>query len=463
MSQACRPHAEGISSLAVEQRGGRLVLTGGEDGALSLLELRRLAKPPRFAVKSKEHGGTGHGDSVATLAWLPDDNRLFVSGAETCIKVWDATAAQDAVISMPLFADVRAVALTNGTSPSAAAALGDNTLRIVDLRIGRAIGTMQGHTRPPMAVAWGDPGAHHLYSGGMDGTIRAWDARMGARSLFTFDPYAHDADAPPLKKMERCEEEDLVNKGLKHVVSLRSRAKHLTEQRAKKARLEPYRFSTPVFENRTGNQARAPGTGSGGLWGEPGSRDLVPLAHLGKAQKAERERFSDEAAISTRHFVEPPRREYEHEPCAAHRGAVISLVAPGEQAPSQSFSGTLLSCGVDGHVRSWDARTGTLTGKTQAFNVGSWTQEQALRIGALGGPEDVCFIPEKEHVVVYCTQSGTQVCKLSAHTSPVVAAEAVVGTGRLLTGGGDGRVLLWEASDEPPEAPAPQRPVIDLD
>ena len=38
-------------------------------------------------------------------------------------------------------------------------------------------------------MAWGD---EHLYSAGMDGTVRAWDVRMGARSLFLCDPYGHE-------------------------------------------------------------------------------------------------------------------------------------------------------------------------------------------------------------------------------------------------------------------------------
>ena len=47
-----------------------------------------------------------------------------------------------------------------------ACALDDSTVRLVDLRLGRPGNTLQGHTKPPLSVAWGD---EHLYSAGMAG------------------------------------------------------------------------------------------------------------------------------------------------------------------------------------------------------------------------------------------------------------------------------------------------------
>jgi len=79
------------------------------------------------------------------------------------------------------------------------------------LRLGRPVNTMQGHTKPPLSVVFGS--GEQLFSGGMDGTVRAWDMRMGARSLFLCDPYAHEGEivlkrkAPEDKPLTRGQEQ----------------------------------------------------------------------------------------------------------------------------------------------------------------------------------------------------------------------------------------------------------------
>merc|ERR1711998_264229 len=66
---------------------------------------------------------------------------------------------------------------------------------------------MQGHSAAAMCLSWGEKDSHRLFSGGFDGTVRAWDVRMGARSLFLCDPYAKEENRPPLKCNEPSEEE----------------------------------------------------------------------------------------------------------------------------------------------------------------------------------------------------------------------------------------------------------------
>merc|ERR1711971_1062846 len=58
-----------------------------------------------------------------------------------------------------------------------------------------------------MCLAWGELGTHRLFTGGLDGTVRAWDVRMGARSLFLCDPYALEKNRPPLRREELSEHE----------------------------------------------------------------------------------------------------------------------------------------------------------------------------------------------------------------------------------------------------------------
>ncbi|CAK9040382.1 unnamed protein product [Durusdinium trenchii] len=201
LAQSGQPHETGVNRIAVEKQRKRLVLTGGRDGSVAISELSTLQVTSKALKDDPELASSGqtvgHKDSVEGLAWLPQDSRLFTSGAmDGFLKIWDA-AEGVSVMSLDLHSSVRNLAINN--QAKVAVALEDATLRLVDLRLGRPVNTMQGHTKPPLSVVWDH--LEHLFSGGMDGTVRAWDIRMGARSLFLCDPYAHEGAWPLKRKM----------------------------------------------------------------------------------------------------------------------------------------------------------------------------------------------------------------------------------------------------------------------
>lgn len=480
LAQACSPHKAGLSRLAVERRRHRVVLTGGNDGGLCLLNLLALEEPPRAVIApSTVDGGAGHDKRIEVARWLPADNRLFVSGSgDSSLKVWDATATRQSVLSIDLRSTVHAAELTGGPPSMIAAALGDNTLRMVDLRLGRSVNTLQGHTQPPLCVAWGAADSHQLYSGGKDGTLRAWDRRIGARSLFLFDPYADDANAPPLKKLERSDEELLKSKGC----PLQSSPE---EKLTLKPRVGPYvptsmgRYLGTDRPRATGARthgrldATFRGTGIMSAQGTAlaaSSVPSVPSASLidPERERLRREKWTREAEERARHFMEPVRREYEHEPSHAHRGAVVAVVFLTRQPPGTAPR--LLSCGVDGRVRVWDPSAGVLAGP-RAFDVECSSTERPLQVGALGGAGgDVCFVPEENTVAAYCVVSGEPLCTFAAHTAAVTSVDALASCRRggvplegpmeVFSGGDDGRLLCWRVGvPTPPRSNA----VIEID
>lgn len=410
------------------------MLTGGRDGSIAISELKTLqvkAQVPKDDPELPTLGRpVGHRDSIEGLAWLPQDQRLFVSGSrDGFIKIWDAEGAGPSVaMPMDLHSSVRHLAI-NGQA-KVACGLDDSTLRLVDLRSGSPVNTMQGHTKPPLSVVWGSD--DQLFSGGMDGTVRAWDTRMGARSLFLCDPYAHEGEVVLKRKAEKTQ---------------------VTEEQDhnKEAKVEPYRFRS--LGRVLGTDRRFE---DGSVRQMVGSDSFLELeSTTGKSSKGtpehlrrSREEFSKDAELKRRHVFGPPRRQYEHDASLAHRGAVTSVCF---------VDGRLLSCGVDGKVRCWDPKTGHLQAEAakpsrkreaaawREVNVECGREEQSMQMAALGYPDEVCLIPEEEFLAVYSLRSARCFLRLAAHKGAVQGCEAW--DGHVLSAGSDGLLLHWRRGE----------------
>lgn len=444
------PYHAGVARIAVDGRCHSVVLTGGSDGSLSLSDVRALARPPQatMAPATGDQGGTGHASGITGVGWLPEDDRLFVSGGDSHVKVWDATDPSTCVTSFALNQHVHATAITAGPPASVAVAVGDNTVRILDLRTGKAVGAMQGHTSPPLCVLWGAPGSSHLFSGGKDGTIRAWDARMGARSLFLFDVYGNEEGSPPLSKWDPFEEARTRSKS---AFQKAGRPK-LTMEMLRGVRVNPYMGTDAARAGHTGRTFSQSTT----VVGAVSPTEEAPET---EGERRQRERWNQEVERKARHFLEPPRRTHEYEAASAHRGAVLALAGAVPTAG-------LRSLGVDGRVRTWDSATGRPVAGRPEFAVEASTLERGVQLHAEREDRGARLaLPEGERVAVHCTRTGELQYHLCAHTAEVLCV-ADAGRGlEILSGGADGRVLRWRLDARPdvPRDPGGGCEVISLE
>ncbi|KAH6985511.1 hypothetical protein EDB80DRAFT_229356 [Ilyonectria destructans] len=119
----------------------------------------------------------GHDSSVGSVVFSADDQRLASSSGET-IKIWDASSGaclqtieghDDLVISVVFSADGQRLASSSG----------DRTIKIWDASSGACLQTIEGHDDAVTSVVFSADG-QRLASRSGDRTTKIWDASSGA-------------------------------------------------------------------------------------------------------------------------------------------------------------------------------------------------------------------------------------------------------------------------------------------
>ncbi len=128
--------------------------------------------------------GSPFADRVNALAFSPDGKFLAIGGGEPSrggeIKVWDVASAKMAREFSNLHTDAVLALEYSADGNFLASGAADKVARILDLRSGKVVRSLEGHTHHILGLSWSLDG-RTLATAGADGVVKVWDATNGDR------------------------------------------------------------------------------------------------------------------------------------------------------------------------------------------------------------------------------------------------------------------------------------------
>ncbi|KAL8364758.1 hypothetical protein RB595_003843 [Gaeumannomyces hyphopodioides] len=166
--QTLEGHSDSVNSIAFSPDGQRLASASG-DNTVKLWDAATGA-----CLQTLE----GHSDSVNSIAFSPDGQRLASASSDKTVKLWDA-ATGACLQTLEGHSDwVWSIAFSPDGQKLASAS-GDNTVKLWDAATGACLQTFEGHSGWVNSIAF-SPDGQRLASASSDNTVKLWDAATGA-------------------------------------------------------------------------------------------------------------------------------------------------------------------------------------------------------------------------------------------------------------------------------------------
>jgi WD40 repeat protein len=182
-----RGHKESVLSISFSPDGEKLA-SGSADNTIIIWDL---------ATGKAEKTLWGHTESVYSVCFSPDGENLLSGSADNTIIIWDLATGK-AKRSLRRHTQAVSSVCFSPDGEKVASGSDDNTIIIWDLATGKAEKTLWGHTESVYSVCF-SPGGESLVSGSADCTIAIWDLATGKaeKTLWGHEHYVSSVSFSP--------------------------------------------------------------------------------------------------------------------------------------------------------------------------------------------------------------------------------------------------------------------------
>ncbi|XP_052816849.1 katanin p80 WD40 repeat-containing subunit B1-like isoform X2 [Mya arenaria] len=161
-------HGGNVNCLAIGQKSGRVMVTGGEDRKVNLWT----AGKPNCIMSL-----AGHTTAVESVRFSNSDEMVVAGSMSGALKIWDLVEAKILRTLTGHKSSVRSLDFHPYGDYTASGSL-DSTVKLWDIRRKGCIYTYKGHTNPVNTLRF-SPDGKWIATGGEDGLIKIWDLTAG--------------------------------------------------------------------------------------------------------------------------------------------------------------------------------------------------------------------------------------------------------------------------------------------
>ena len=161
-----------VNAVAFNPNGAEVVVTGEQNGAVELWEVK-IGVLPRTLGR--------HVGAVTGVKFNPAGTLVASGGEDHTVKLWNTASGAVVHTLTGHKLNIMAVAFSPDGSTLASASL-DGTVKLWDVASGKELRTISGHTNAVSDVAFSQDGKY-LATGSWDRTARIWDVTSGAEQM----------------------------------------------------------------------------------------------------------------------------------------------------------------------------------------------------------------------------------------------------------------------------------------
>ncbi len=175
-------HSDTVLSVEFSPDGNRLLSAGAD----------KFAKAWDVKTGSHLRSFEGHSHHVLAASWQPDMTRVATAGGDKVIKIWDAETGEQKRTITGHSKQVTGLRYS-GTADTVVSCSGDRTVRAFTTSNGRTTRTFRGSKDYAHAVAVAKDQSV-IVSGAEDGVVRVWEGKTG-KSIVVFSPLTGDGSS----------------------------------------------------------------------------------------------------------------------------------------------------------------------------------------------------------------------------------------------------------------------------